>query len=116
MLSRTIPPVLEPPPVVDDAGMGATMLAAVHPYGHEEPQGVSRDGFEVTVRAASYVKEDALEVFPAEQMVEGMYRELDLMHGVPVHKAVPRAEATSKIRSIRWCHRRKGPGVVRIVA
>ena len=96
------------------AGTSATILASVRQHGHEEPQEESRDEFEAAVRAASQVEKDTLEVLPTEQVVGGMRRELDLMKGFsPEYEAVPRAEATSKIWSTRWCHRRKGPRVVR---
>ena len=44
------------------AGTSATILASVHPHGHEENQEVSRNEFEVAVRAASHVEQDTLEV------------------------------------------------------
>ena len=59
------------------------MLAAIHPEGHEEPLEISRTEFESIVRDGFYFEEDTLE---AEQVVEGMHRELDLMKSFPVYQ------------------------------
>ena len=83
MPMEEVPPVLpptEPPHAMDlSSETDAMMLAAVHPYGHEEPVEVSRTEFESTVREGSYVEEDTLEYLLTEKVVEGMNRELDLM-------------------------------------
>ena len=43
----------------------------------------------------------------------GVEREMDLMKSFPVFEPTPRAEATTKVWSTCWCHRRKGPEFVR---
>ena len=91
------------------------MIAAAHPYGHEEPHEVSRAEFESTVRKGSCLQEDTLEDFSTEEVLEGMHRELDLMKSFPMHLPVPRVEVTVKVWSTRWwCYRRKGPKQVRV--
>ena len=89
------------------------MLAAVHPYGDEEPLEISRTGFESIVRYGFYFAEDTLEDLPTEEVVEGVHRELDLMKSFPAHQPLPRAEVTVKVWSARWFPRRKGPKQVR---
>ena len=54
-----------------------------------------------------------MEELPLDEVVEGVNRELDLMKSSPVHQAVPRAAATGKVWSTRWCYKRKGPKQVR---
>ena len=112
-----VPPPLppaEPPPVLKSSPeTDARMLAAIHPYGHEEPSEISRTEFESIVRNGSYFDEDTLEDLPTEEVVEGVNRELDLMKSFPVYQAVPRSEVTGKVWSTRWCYRRKGPKQVR---
>ena len=88
-------------------------LAAVHPYGHEEPLEISRTEFESFVRDFFHFEEDTLEELPTEEVVEGVNRELDLMKSFPVYQAVPRAEVSGKVWSTRWCYRKKGPKQVR---
>ena len=83
-------------------------LAAVHPYGHEEPLEISRTEFESFVRDGFYFEEDTLEELPLDEVVEGVNRELDLMKSFPVYQAVPRAEVTGKVWSTRWSYRRTG--------
>ena len=85
------------------------MLAAVHPYDHEEHVETSRTEFESIVRDGFYLEEATLEELPLDEVVEGVNRELDLMKSFPVYQAVPRSEVTGKIWSTRWCYRRKGP-------
>ena len=100
------PPPAEPPPELKvSADTDAMVLAAVHPYGHEELVETSQMEFQSVVRDGFYFEEDTL--------VEGVNRELDLMKSFPVYRGVPRAEATGKICSTRWCYRRKGPKKVR---
>ena len=82
------------------------MLAAVHPYGHEEPLEISRTEFESLMRDGFYFEEDTLEEVHLDEVVEDVNRELDLMRSFPVHQAVPRAEVTGKV----W---EKGPKQVR---
>ena len=84
------------------------MLAAVHPYGHEDPLEISRTEFESIVRDGFYFEEDTL-----EEVVQGVNRELDLMRSFPVYQAVPRSEVTGRVWSTRWCYRRKRPKQVR---
>ena len=84
-------------------------LAAVHPYGHEEPLEISRTEFESFVRDGFYFEEDTLEKLHLDEVVEGVNRELDLMKSFPVYQA----EVTGKVWSTRWCYRRKGPKQVR---
>ena len=94
------PPPAEPPPVLRTSDeTDAMTLAAVHPYGHEEPLEISRTEFESFVRDGFYFEEDSFE--------------LDLMKSFPVYQAVPRAEVTGKVWSTRWCYRKKGPKQVR---
>ena len=80
----------------------AMLLAAEHPYGHEEPLEISRAEFES-------IEEETLEELPLFEVVEGLNRELDLMKSFPVYQAVPRVEATDKVWSTLWCFRRKEP-------
>ena len=65
-----------------------------------------RDGF--------YYEEDTLEELPLDEVVEGVVegvnRELDLMKSFPSSFL---DEMTGKVRSTRWCYRRKGPKQVR---
>ena len=89
------------------------MLAAVHPYGHEQPLEISRTEFESLMRDGFYFEEDTLEEVHLDEVVEDVNRELDLMRSFPVHQAVPRAEVTGKVWSTRWCYRKKGPRQVR---
>ena len=108
------PPPAEPPPVLKSSPeTDAMMLAAIHPYGHEEPLEISRTEFESIVRNGFYFEEDTLEDFLTEEVVEGVNRELDLMKSFPVYQAVPRSEVIGKVWSTRWCYRRKGPKQVR---
>ena len=81
------------------------MLAAVHPYGHEELLEISWTDFESLVRDGFYCEEDTLEELPLDEVVEGVNRELDLMNNFPVYQGV---EVTCKVWSTRWCCRRKG--------
>ena len=98
------PPPAEPPPVLKSSPeTDAMMLAAIHPYGHEEPLEISRTEFESIVRNGSYFDEDTLEDLPTEEVVEGVNRELDLMKSFPENQAVPRSEVTGKVWSTRWC-------------
>ena len=53
------------------------MIAAVHPYGHEEPLEISRTEFESFVRDGFHFEEDTLEEHPLDEMVEGVNRELE---------------------------------------
>ena len=69
--------------------------------------------FESIVRDGFYFEEDTLEELHLDEVAEGVNRELDLMKSFPVYQAVPRAEATGKIWSTRWCYRKKGPKQVR---
>ena len=104
------PPPAEPPPLLKTSEeTDAMMLAAVHPYGHEEPLAISRTEFESLVRDGFYFEEDTLEELYLDEVVEGVNRELDLVKSFPVYQAVPRVEVTSKVWSTRWCYRRKGP-------
>ena len=55
-----LPPPAEPPPVLRTSDeTDAMTLAAVHPYGHEEPL-----EFESFVRDSFYFEEDTLEELP----------------------------------------------------
>ena len=57
-----LPPPTEPPPVLRTSEETYAMtLAAVHPYGHEEPLEISRTEFESFVRDGFYFEEDTLE-------------------------------------------------------
>ena len=98
------PPPAEPPPVLRTSEeTDAMTLAAVHPYGHEEPLEISQAECESFVRGVFYVEEDTLEELPLDEVVEGVNRELDRMKSFPVYQAVPRAEVTCKVWSTRWC-------------
>ena len=98
-----------PPPVLRTSEEADVMtLAAVDPYGHEEPLEISRTEFESFVRDGFYSEEDTLEELLLDEVVECVNRELDLMKSFPVYHAVPRAEVTSKVWSTRWCYRKKG--------
>ena len=56
------PPLAEPPPVLRTSDeTDAMTLAAVHPYGHEEPLEISWKEFESFVRDGFYFEEDTLE-------------------------------------------------------
>ena len=46
----------------------AMMLAAVHPYGHEEPLEISRTEFESLVRNGFYFEEDTLEELSLDEV------------------------------------------------
>ena len=108
------PPPAEPPPVLRTSDeTDAMTLAAVHPYGHEEPLEISWTEFESFVRDGFYFEEDTLEELPLDEVVEGVNRELNLMKSFPVYQAVPRDEVTGKVWSTRRCYRRKGPKQVR---
>ena len=108
------PPPAEPPPVLRTSEeTDAMTLAAVHPYGHEEPLEISRTEFESLVTGGSHFEEDTLEEVPLDEVVEGVNRELDLMKSFPVYQAVPRAEVTGKVWSTRWCYRVRARFVVR---
>ena len=63
----------------------AMTLAAVHPYGHEEPLEISRTEFESFVRKGLYFEEDTLEEQPLDEVVEGVNR--DLMKSFLVYQA-----------------------------
>ena len=77
-------PPAEPPTVLRISDETDTMtLAAVHPYGHEEPQEINRTEFESCVSNGFYFKEDTLEELPLDEVVEGVNRELDLMKSFP---------------------------------
>ena len=104
------PPPAEPPPVLRTSDeTDAMALAAVHPYGHEEPLETSRTEFESFV----YFEEITLEELLLE-VAECVNRELDLMKSFPVcQQALPRAEVTGKVWSTRWCYRKKRPKQVR---
>ena len=104
-----LPPAEQPPMLKTSSETDAMMLAAIHPYGREEPLEISRTEFESIVRDGFSLEEDTLEDLPTEEVVVGVNRELDLMKGFPVYQAVPRAEVTGKVWSTRWCYRRKGP-------
>ena len=84
------------------------VLAAIHPYGHEEPVETSRIEFESFARDGLHFGEDTLEELHLDEVVEGANREFDLMNSFPGYQAVPRAEATGKFWSTRWCYRKKG--------
>ena len=102
------PPPAEPPPFWKTSSeTDAMMLAAIHPYGHEEPLETSRTLFESMVRDGFFFEEDTLEDLLTRGVVGGVNRELDLMKSFPVYQAVPRAEVTGKVWSTRWCYRRK---------
>ena len=60
-----------------------------------------------------YYEEDDGQVFPTEQVDEGMQRELQLMKDLEVFERILRTDVPSgkKIWSTRLCHRRKGAGV-----
>ena len=91
------PPPAEPPPEQQGStDTDAMVLAAVHPYGHEEPVETSRIEFESIVRYGFCFEEDTLEELHLDEVAEGVNRELDLMKSFPVHQAVPRTEATGK--------------------
>ena len=108
------PSPAEPPPVLRTSDeTDAMTLAAVHPYGHEEPLEISRTVFESFVRDGFYFEEDMLEKLHLDEVVEGVNRELDLMKSFPVYQAVPRAEVTGKVWSTRVCYTKKGPKQVR---
>ena len=78
------PPPAEPPPVLRASeDTDAMTLAAVHPYGHEEPLEISRIEFESFVRGGFYFEEDTLEERPLDEVVEGVNRQLDLMKNFP---------------------------------
>ena len=82
------PPPGEPPPVLKTSSeTDAKMLAAIRPYGHEEPLEISRTEFESIVRDGFYF--DTLEELFRDEVVEGVNRELDLMKSFPVYQAVP---------------------------
>ena len=88
------PPPAEPPPVLRTSEeTDAMTLAAVHPYGHEEPLEISRKEFESFVRDGFYIEEDTLEELPLDEVVEGVNRELDLMKSFPCIK---------QFRELRW--------------
>ena len=108
MEEASLPPPAEPPPPELHASKDtdAMVLAAVHPYGDEKPVETSRNEFESIVR-------DTLEELHLDDVVEGVNRELDLMKSFPVYQAVPRAEATGKFWSTRWCYKTKRPKQVR---
>ena len=53
-----------------------------------------------------------LEDLLTEEVVECVDRELDQMESFHRVRDVPRAEATGKVWSTRWCDRRKGPNQV----
>ena len=84
------------------------VLAAIHPYGHEEPLEISRTEFGSIVRDGFFFEADTLEDFPTEEVVEGVNRELHLMKSFSVYQAVPRSEVTGQVWSTRWCYRSKG--------
>ena len=68
------PPPAGPPPVLRTSDeTDAMTLAAVHPYGHEEPLEISRTEFESFVRDGFHFEEEPLEELP----------ELDLMRIFP---------------------------------
>ena len=107
--ATALPPAEQPPVVRTSEETDAMVLAAVHPYGSEEPLEISRTECESHVRDGFYFEEDTLEELPLDELVEGVNRELDLMKSFPVYQAVPRAEVTGKVYSTRWFYRRKGP-------
>ena len=79
----------EPPPVLRTSEeTDAMMLAAVHPYGHEEPPEIRGTGFVSFVRDGFVFEEGTLEELPLDEVVEGVNRELDLMKSFPVYQAV----------------------------
>ena len=91
------PPPAQPTPVLRTSDeTDAMTFAAVHPYGHQEPLGISLTEFESFVRDGFYFEEDTLEELPLDEVVEGVNRELDLMRSFPVYQAVPRAEVMAK--------------------
>ena len=58
----------EPPPSLKTSSeTDAMMLAAIHPYGHEEPLEISRTEFESIVRDGFYFEEDTLEDLPLKK-------------------------------------------------
>ena len=59
------------------------MLAAVHPYGHEEPLEISRTEFQSLVTDGFYFEEDTLEELHLDEVIEDVNRELDLMKRFP---------------------------------
>ena len=78
------PPPAEPPPVLRTSEeTDAMTLAAVHPYGHEEPLEISRTVIESLVRDGSYFEESTLEELPLDEVVEGVNREFDLINNFP---------------------------------
>ena len=83
------PPPAEPPPELKvSADTDVMVLAAVHPYGHEERVETSQMDFESVVRDGIYFNEDMLEELPLDEVVEGVNRELDLMKSFPVYRVV----------------------------
>ena len=67
------PPPAEPPPVLRTSEeTDAMTLAAVHPYGHEEPLEISGTEFELLVRDGFYFEEDTLEELHLGEVVEGV--------------------------------------------
>ena len=98
------PPPAEPPPSLKTSSeTDAMMLAATHPYGHEEPLKTSRTKFASIVRDGFYFEEGTLEDLPTEEVAEGVNRELDLMKSFPVYQAFPRAEVIGKVWSrVLW--------------
>ena len=73
------PLAVPPPEWKNSSETDATVLAAVHPYGHEELVETSRTECESIVRDGFYLEEDTLEELPLDEVVEGVNRELDLM-------------------------------------
>ena len=70
------PPPAEPPPVLRTSEeTDAMMLAAVHPYGHEDRLNISRTEFESLVKGGFYFEEDTLEELSLDEVVEGVNRE-----------------------------------------
>ena len=79
----------EPPPEWKySSDTDATILAAVHPYGHEQPVKTSRTEFESIVRDGFYLEGDTMEEPLLDEVVEGVNRELDPMKSFPVYQAV----------------------------
>ena len=69
------PPPSEPPPLLKTSDeTDAMVLAAVHPFGHEDPLEISRTEFESIVRDGFYFEEDTLEELRLDELVEGVNR------------------------------------------
>ena len=97
------PPRAAPQPEFDASSeTDAMMLAAVRPYGHEEPHEVRRREFESPVREGSY-EEDTLEDFPTVSQEEGSKASSSSVCGTAVRnfsgRSFPQSHSFTKILS-----------------